>query len=146
MAQYMSQHARASDAFLYSRVGEQGKSMMDAARTRRNQPRPPASLRTYLSGLKARARQAFYTRLLGPLDVEALELGQFRLSSGQVSYRMYDRFSLKQLFSSAGLSSVAVTNADESRYPGWARVNLDVAPDGRPARPHALIMEGIRPD
>jgi predicted SAM-dependent methyltransferase len=145
MAQYMSQDARASEAFLLSRVGEQGKSMMAAARTRRNQPKPAATLRSYVSGLKTRARKAFYTGLLGPIGVQALELGQFRLSSGQVSYRMYDRFSLKQLFLSAGLSSVALTNAGESRYPGWARVNLDLAPDGHPARPHALIMEGIRP-
>jgi hypothetical protein len=144
MAQYMSQDSRASESFIYSRVGEQGRSMLAAARARGNQAKPPRTMRSYLSAVKARARTMLYKRLLGPLGAQALEIGSFRLSSGQVSYRMYDRYSLRQLFSSAGLSRVSLMNASESLSPFWSPVNLDLSPEGRPARPHALIMEGIR--
>ena len=75
---------------------------------------------------------------------KALEVGRFRLSSGQVSYRMYDRYSLKQLFLAAGFADVVPRTATESGYARWNVVNLDVAPDGRVARPHALILEGTR--
>jgi hypothetical protein len=89
-------------------------------------------------------RTLLYTMLLGRSGLTALDLGQFRLSSGQVSHRMYDRYSLTRLFLSAGLSSVRLASSGESQYPRWRTVNLDLSPDGHPARPHALIIEGIR--
>jgi predicted SAM-dependent methyltransferase len=144
MSQYLSQDTRASESFIYSRVGEQGKRMMAAAQARKNQKKPLRTLHGSLLGLRARARQAVYTALLGPRGLQALELGQFRLSSGQVSYRMYDRYSLAQLFLGAGLASVSLANANESICPSWKGVNLDLSPDGTAARPHALIMEGVR--
>ena len=73
-----------------------------------------------------------------------LEVGRFRLTSGQVSYRMYDRYSLERLFLKAGLSGISVATATESAYALWETVNLDVSAEGQAARPHALIMEGIR--
>ena len=97
-----------------------------------------------LSGLRAKFRKLLLTALLGPGGLQAWELGRFRLTSGQVSYRMYDRYSLEQLFLNAGLSSVSVKTATESAFPFWATVNLDVSPQGQAARPHALIMEGTR--
>jgi hypothetical protein len=57
---------------------------------------------------------------------------------------MYDRYSLEQLFLNAGLADVSIETATESRYPRWKTVNLDVSPQGQPARPHVLIMEGVR--
>ena len=75
--------------------------------------------------------------------MHALEVGRFRLNSGQVSYRMYDRYSLEQLFLNAGFSAASVASATESAYAQWETVNLDVSAEGQAARPHALIMEGV---
>jgi SAM-dependent methyltransferase len=144
MVSYLRREIRASDAFIYSRVGEQGRSMVSAARSRKNQAPPVRTLRSSLSALKAQVRKRLFTKLLGPLGPQAIEVGSFRLTSGQVSYRMYDRYSLKQLFLSAGFSQVTLTTAGESGLPSWATVNLDLSPEGLPARPHALIMEGTR--
>jgi SAM-dependent methyltransferase len=144
MASYLRRDIRASDGFIYSRVGEQGKSMVSAARGRTPQAPPVRTLRSSLSALKAQIRKRLFTKLLGPLGPQAVEIGSFRLTSGQVSYRMYDRYSLKQLFLSAGLSNVTLTSANESALSSWTTVNLDLSPEGLPARPHALIMEGTR--
>jgi hypothetical protein len=145
MAQYMSGSARATDSFIYSRVGEQGRQMIAAARARASRAVPPRASRSLISKVKAQIRRGLYTTVLGARGLQALELGQFRLSSGQVSYRMYDRYSLRQLFLDAGFSSVSLQTVSESTYRLWNEVNLDLSPDGKVARPHALIMEGIRP-
>jgi hypothetical protein len=144
MSQYLSQDTRASESFIVSRVGEQGKQMMSGVQARLNRPKPARTLRSALSDIKARARRVLYGTMLGSNGLQALELGNFRLTSGQVSYRMYDRYSLERLFLNAGLSDVSLKNAVESGYPSWPDVNLDLSPDGKAARPHALIMEGIR--
>jgi hypothetical protein len=61
-----------------------------------------------------------------------------------VSYRMYDRYSLRQLFLNAGFTSISIRTPSESGCHFWDNVNLDLSADGTPARPHALIMEGRR--
>lgn len=147
MARFVSQHAADNEAFIVSRVGEQGRRMVAAARSRAARTAQAAAprRRLSLSGVTSRARRALQLTVLGRNGLRALDLGEFRLSSGQVSYRMYDRYSLKRLLLDAGFSQVSVTRADESAYPSWADINPDITPDGLPARPHALIMEGIRP-
>jgi hypothetical protein len=104
----------------------------------------PAAGPGLFSRLRAKARKLLLTVLIGSDGAEALRVGRFRLTSGQVSYRMYDRYSLGQLFRNAGLVDVSVATATESGYPLWSTVNLDVSPQGLAARPHSLIMEGRR--
>jgi hypothetical protein len=57
---------------------------------------------------------------------------------------MYDRFSLRQLFSTVGFTDISLRTAHESGYPGWNDVNLDLTTHGTVARPHTIIMEGRR--
>jgi SAM-dependent methyltransferase len=149
MARYLSQTPLPSEAFIYARIGEPGKRMVSWQRSRSNggenhAASRPAKRRTMREGLVSRVRQWVLTAALGRDGLKALEVGRFRLSSGQVSYRMYDRYSLKQLFLAAGFADVVPRTATESGYARWDAVNLDVAPDGQPARPHALIVEGTR--
>jgi SAM-dependent methyltransferase len=146
MARFVCRDPLPNEEFICSRVGEQGRGMISGARarSRAGQNRPRRTGREVLSGLRAKFRKLLLTALLGSRGVQAWELGRFRLTSGQVTYRMYDRFSLEQLFLNAGLSGVSVKTATESAFPFWATVNLDVSPRGQAARPHALIMEGTR--
>jgi len=71
-------------------------------------------------------------------------MGSFRQSSGEAGYGFYDRYSLEQLFLSAGLSNISLRSVDESAYLFWDEVNLDITPEGEVVRPHALIVEGSR--
>jgi SAM-dependent methyltransferase len=145
MLEYVRQDPLPNEAFLYARVGETGRRMVSGTRPPfRTNPGRPRGIRPLLAGIRASARRAILTALIGRDGIRALEVGRFRLSSGQVSYRMYDRYSLGQLLASAGFSSVSLTTATESAYAFWSEVNLDIASDGRPARPHTLIMAGIR--
>ena len=97
MALYLRQDPLPNEAFIYSRVGEQGRRMVSGARSRSrtNRNGSRASERHFFTSLAARARELILTALVGPHAREALEIGRFRLSSGQVSYRMYDRYSLE---------------------------------------------------
>ena len=139
MMDYLLQDPLINEAFIYSRVGVQGRSMVAGARARARarQAHQPAS------SLKTRIRQRVLETILGHDGVQAYRVGKFKLTSGQVSYRMYDRYSLSQLFLRAGFSDASVKAPEESAYPHWHEVTLDVA-EGVPARPHSLIMEGIR--
>lgn len=148
MAHYLRRNPLPNERFIYSRIGEPGRRMVSGARAHAHS-RPGrrglrAAGRDFLNRQRARSRKLLLTALLGSSRVRALEVGRFRLISGQVSYRMYDRYSLEQLFLNAGLAEVAIETATNSRYPSWTTVNLDVSSQGQPARPHTLIMEGIR--
>jgi hypothetical protein len=146
MSRYLRQDPLPNEAFIYSRFGEQGRRMVSGARagSRTSHSTARTAIREFLAGTRAKARKLVLTAVLGSRGVQAFETGSFRLYSGQVTHRMYDRYSLQQLFLSAGLSNVSLRSADESAYAFWGDVNLDISPDGQPVRPHALIMEGIR--
>jgi hypothetical protein len=146
MAEYLKQDPLPNEAFVLSRVGEQGRQMIAGVRAwqRGNQCGQAAGIRGVLSRLRSGARRSLLVALFGSDAPQAFEIGRFRVSSGQVSYRMYDRFSLRQLFANAGFTDVSVKTARESGYPCWNDVNLDLSSDGTEARPHTIIMEGRR--
>ncbi len=145
MAEYLTQDPLPNEAFVLSRVGEQGRQMIAGVRAwqRRNQAGRPTEV-PILSRLKTGVRRSLLTALFGPDAPQAFDVGKFRVSSGQVSYRMYDRFSLRQLFSTVGFTDISLRTARESGYLGWNDVNLDLTTDGTAARPHTIIMEGRR--
>jgi SAM-dependent methyltransferase len=146
MAEYLKQDPLPNEAFVLSRIGAQGKRMIAGVRAwqRQDRAKAGAGIRPLLSRLKTGARRSLLAALFGPEAPQAFEIGRFRASSGQVSYRMYDRFSLRQLFVKAGFTDVSVKTARESGYPCWNDVNLDLSSDGTEARPHTIIMEGRR--
>jgi predicted SAM-dependent methyltransferase len=139
MKEYLSQDPLPNEAFIYSRVGLRPRSRSCANHTGSGPPR-----RQFVSSLRARARKLILSALLGSQGVQALEIGSFRQSSGEAGYGFYDRYSLEQLFLSAGLSNISLRSVDESAYPFWDEVNLDITPEGEVVRPHALIVEGSR--
>ena len=102
------------------------------------------ALRHLVTKLPARALELILTALIGSRGLQALEIGTFRQTSGQASYRMYDRYSLEQLFLSAGFPDVLLRTAKESACAFWDEVNLDISAEGQAVKPHVLIMEGIR--
>jgi SAM-dependent methyltransferase len=144
MVQYLLRDPLPNEAFIYSRIGAQGTRIVSGLRLR---PEPKyAAPANETVGVRAKLMEKVnkfvLTALLGPKSVEALEIGLFRLTAGQVSYRMYDRYSLGRLFQAAGFSQVSRRTPTESGYAFWDRVNLDVSVEGRIVRPHTLIMEG----
>jgi predicted SAM-dependent methyltransferase len=82
--------------------------------------------------------------ILSPTELDALEIGQFRLS-GEVHQWMYDHYSLSSLLKKCGLQEITKRTAHESYIPEWASFNLDTEPDGSVYKPDSLYMESIKP-
>lgn len=146
MLTYLMKPELPNEAFIRQRVGEQGAVMIAGARSRLRPdgslaPRPSPGL---LARAKSQVKKTILTILAGPGGDDALEVGRFRLFSGSSSYRFYDRYSLRELFRAAGFTDVSLRSPDVSGFRNWKDVNLDLAPSGQPARPHTLIMEGVR--
>jgi SAM-dependent methyltransferase len=138
--EFLRQEPVPNETFICSRMGAQGRRLLALARRR---PLAKATTQTR-TPLRSRLHTWALTRLLGTSGVRALEIGRFRMSSGQVSRRMYDRYSVARLLLGSGFSRVERRTAADSGYLHWSAVNLDLSPDGAPAKPHALIMEGVR--
>ena len=129
-------------------MGLQGDRLISNVKTLRSRATTvssPSGIRPFLSRVKAGVQSRLLAAVFGSEAPRALDVGRFRVSSGTVSYCMYDRFSLRRLFSKAGFTNMTLRTPYESGYRSWREVNLDLDTNGTPARPHTLIMEGIRP-
>lgn len=149
MVDYLRQNPLPNEKFVYDRIGEEGRQLVDALRKPAN-PRKyslPALLRKLRKGLRllpgiAKRRMLWW--LLGAADRRALEIGRFRLA-GEVHQWMYDRYSLARLLSRTGFHDPQVQDAHTSRIPNWASFHLDTLPDGQVIKPDLFFMEAIKP-
>lgn len=155
MLTYLERDPLPNEAFIYSRVGEEGRNLVHTLH--RSPSRPEDwGLSVWsilhrggrvLTRSASRARRALVNRMtgffLGTAGLHALEIGRFRLS-GEVHQWMYDRHSLGQLMLETGFRSPTVVTARESRIPEWPTFNLDTLPDGTVIKPDSLFMEGIK--
>jgi predicted SAM-dependent methyltransferase len=77
-------------------------------------------------------------------DLQALEIGRFRLLSGEVHQWAYDRYSLEQVFENAGFSQIARCEHGKSRIPNWESYHLEVSDSGIIEKPDLLVMEAVK--
>ena len=75
-------------------------------------------------------------------DLLALEIGRFRINSGEVHQWVYDSHSLKKTLSLAGFGDLHVMAHGFSEIPGWKDFHLEVDPDGNVEKPDLLVVEG----
>lgn len=155
MLSWLRQNPLPNEAFVFERIGEEGRALVEGLRGRAPAPRMPAlatgiSLRRGLAGLRRRiaalpamVRERRLSRLLGPDGLRALEIGRFRLG-GEVHQWQYDHFSLARLLHAAGFSDPVPQDAVTSLIPEWSGFHLDTLPDGTPIKPDLFFMEAIR--
>jgi len=155
MLSYLEQNPLPNEAFVFARIGEEGRQLVKALRSR--------PVRRRREGYSGRSFVAFVRRLrMGPRrlrgaakrrtrqwllstdDKRALEIGRFRLT-GEVHHWMYDEYSLAQLLGRAGFVDPRPQAAGTSQIPNWASFHLDTLPDGQVIKPDLLFMEAIRP-
>ena len=153
MLEYLSRSPLPNEAFVYERIGAEGRGIVRALRehsTRNSAPRPAQgggvsllkSLRNLLT-VPGIMRQRLLTRWLGADGLRALEIGRFRLA-GEAHQWMYDRFSLARLMLTAGFQDPIQQTATQSQIPNWPSFNLDTLPDGTVVKPDSLFMEAKR--
>jgi predicted SAM-dependent methyltransferase len=156
MLTYLSQVPLPNEAFVYERIGEEGRNIVNLLAQQRQAPsRDPETAQDSsrdgfnepgrrLRFLPATMRRRLRDWLLGPDLLQAMEIGRFRLA-GEVHQWMYDRHSLAELMRSVGLQNSIQQEATVSQIPQWASFNLDTLSDGTVVKPDSLFMEATRP-
>lgn len=157
MLAYLNRDNLANEAFVYARIGEEGRDLVRSLHHPSSRDKASASSihSVWRRARKALARAAsgFYGGLansilglfLGRTGLRALQIGRFRLS-GEVHRWMYDRYSLGRLMVKAGFGTPTVVTAEKSGIPEWSTYNLDTLPDGTIVKPDSLFMEGTKPE
>ena len=148
MLDYLRQYPLPNEAFVYERIGEEGRQLVQALRKQEShsQPALPSFLHRLRRGFRslpevAKRRRAQW--LLGADDKRALEIGRFRLA-GEVHQWMYDRYSLARLLRLTGFHDPQLQGAGTSRIRNWTSFHLDTLPDGQVIKPDLFFMEAIK--
>lgn len=147
MVTYLRQNPLPNEAFVYERIGQEGRELVKSLRSRQSAPptwgKRLRALPRRIRRLPRAIRDLLLIGLLGKDGLQALKIGHFRLG-GQVHQWMYDRYSLAQLMLAAGFREPTVCSATESQIPNWSSFNLDTLPDGTVNKPDSLFMEAIK--
>ena len=122
MLKYWRQNPMPAESFVFERMGREVRRVIERLRAK------PAS---------AARREADAP----PTDRQAAE---FR-ARGEIHKWMYDRHSLAELLKQSGFTAPRLCAATESASPGFARMALDVDPDGSVRKPDSLFMEALKP-
>jgi predicted SAM-dependent methyltransferase len=153
MVDYLRQDPLPNEAFVYERIGEEGRELVKALRSssaslRRGIHTLPEflhKLRMGLRSLPSLAKRRILLWVLGVEGMRALEIGRFRLA-GEVHQCMYDRYSLARLLAQSGFRVPQLQEANTSQIPNWSSYHLDTLPDGQVIKPDLFFMEAIKPN
>jgi predicted SAM-dependent methyltransferase len=149
MLHYLRQNPLPNEAFVYERIGEEGRQLVKALRQQDSDNRRslPASLRRLQRGLHALpgvARRYIAQWLLGAHGRRALAIGRFRLA-GEVHQWSYDRYSLARILGQTGFQDPQLQDANTSQVPNWTSFHLDTLPNGQVIKPDLFFMEAVKP-
>ncbi|WP_295438001.1 methyltransferase domain-containing protein [uncultured Thiodictyon sp.] len=151
MLAWLRQDPLPNEAFVYARIGEEGRELVAGLRRgAAPEPQPVASpfvprrlvgaVGRRIGRLPAAVKRRLLALLLGEQGLRALDIGRFRLG-GEVHQWVYDPWSLARLVRSAGFSDPVPQGASTSLIPDWQRFYLDTRPDGTVIKPDLLFME-----
>jgi predicted SAM-dependent methyltransferase len=149
MLNWLQQDPLPNEAFVYERIGEEGRSLVQSLRRRSSAIAKPSQRRSLrriadrVRTLPASFRRRLIAALLGPADINALDIGRFRLA-GEVHQWMYDRYSLAKLMLDVGFRDPIEQTPTASQIQDWSSFRLDVSPDGAVIKPDSFFMEAIK--
>lgn len=81
----------------------------------------------------------------GTADLQAWEIGRFRLFSGELHRWMYDDFELARVMVAAGFTKAERKQHGDSRLENWREFGLEVTPEGAIRKPDLFVMEAVKP-
>jgi len=140
MMKYLCSGKVPNEDFVVSRIGEEGKIILDGYRKSENKNTVRKSpIRKYFS-------TAFWKSILmNRIENNAssiYQVGKFR-KEGEVHQWMYDKYSLKLLLNDVGFKDVKVRTAFDSYISNWNDYNLD-GKDGKIFKPDSLFIEALK--
>ncbi len=151
MAKYLRQQRIVNEGFVFSRIGLIGRNIRNnylQSQQKGNSQQQDSSIITMIrkacnpknwSRIASLARLRTINFILTDEEQQYFEIGKFRLS-GEVHYRMYDRYSLYNLLESTGFREINVKTPFDSEIPNWGKYELDVK-EGEIYDPGSLFME-----
>lgn len=143
MLDYLQQATVPNEAFVLSRIGVEGRELLEQVRGSRWQGHARASGRLTVSQrIRAAIKRRLLAKLVGPDAERVIAVGRFRLA-GEAHQWMYDRYSLARLLVSAGFVDPIRQGPTTSRIAGWTSFNLDTLADGTVVKPDLFFMEAI---
>jgi hypothetical protein len=153
MKDYLSKNPLPNEDFVCQRIGEEARLILEdlkrpsllASDQRFKRQLSVSLIGKVLARLRTGSARLTVRVLLGKEGLRAFDVGRFRLC-GEVHQWMYDRHSLARLLSAAGFKNPTVQGAMDSSIADWAKVGLDVLPDGRVQKPDSLFMEATKPE
>jgi SAM-dependent methyltransferase len=151
MLAWLRQDPLPNEAFVYERIGEEGRGLVRALKDRASERHPLAQrsplalLAQPIRDLSGSLRRRVVRLLVSPSDLRALAIGRFRLA-GEVHHWMYDRYSLARLMRSVGFAKTFEQTAIQSQIPDWSSFHLDVLPNGAVIKPDSFFMEATKPE
>lgn len=144
MIEYLSQDALINEDFIFSRIGAEGKEILENIRNQENSlnkyTKPPYFLRLlrFLKKTKNRIPLVF----LSKQNRMYYEIGKFRMG-GEIHQWMYDRFSLTRVLQDVGFSDITIVDAFVSKIPNWDKYNLDIK-NSEIRKPDSIFIEAIK--
>lgn len=149
MLTYLRQNPLPNEQFVFERIGEEGRNLVNNLRTIPSsvtERKSDSRLAWFRNARQLRQliRGRVLRRMLGENDLRALRIGRFRLQ-GEAHQWMYDRFSLAQLMLRAGFVEPTQQTATSSRIPSWESFCLDTLEDGTAIKPDSFYMEASKP-
>jgi SAM-dependent methyltransferase len=146
MREFLIRQPLPNDAFVYERIGEEGREITLHAKDVVAASRASLlkSVRFRFDAIMDRCVRAGLRLMRGRQAVRAQEIGTFRLQ-GEVHQWMYDRYSLARLLIAAGFQRPQRQSASESQIDNFSSFNLDTLPDGTVIKPDSLFMEATKP-
>ncbi len=141
MAEFLADPKLPNEPFIVGRIGKEGGDLIAglkgkpmSSRPRRRPYIPWGKLGEFLLARLLRSRDL-------DEDLRALEIGRFRLASGELHQNAYDRFSLARLLQANGFRDIKACGHGDSEIPGWKSFYLEIDEEGQTEKPDLLIME-----
>ncbi len=149
MAEFLASKGERHRDFIRDRIGKEGVALI-----------PKLSKRRFRAGVDLAAKRSHLVRggvigqwlfkfLLRSKDVRgdlaALEVGRFRLRSGEVHRWAYSFPTLKKLLEGAGFNHVERMEHGRSRVQQWDSYHLEIDSEGQVEKPDLMVLEAVKP-
>lgn len=148
MLEFLTQKPIPNKDFIIGRIGVEGRDLIGHLAGLADKPPCPRKPTLYEMIPGGRFGRALLKKLLRSEDLEgdlrALEVGKFRLKSGEVHQWAYDRFSLGEAMKAAGFRDPKKFRHGKSRLERWSEFHLEVDAAGTVEKPDLLVVEAVK--
>lgn len=143
MGELLARSDLSNEQFIVDRIGKEGSDLIRMLKGTTS----PGKKKQSLSELVPWGRLGAFLlkRLLGSRnlddDLRALEIGRFRLLSGEVHQWGYDRYEIARVLTTVGFVGITAQDHGESAIPDWKRYHLEVDESGVVEKPDLMVVE-----